>query len=302
MRAVAVRRPFRAGRAAWYVGAMSTATQPAASDLPLGLSGWALILGASSGFGEAISLELARRGMDIFGVHLDRRNTLPNVERITAAIRALGRKAVFFNVNAADEQKRKDVCQHIAQETQSAPEPRVRVLVHSLAFGTLRPFVQPLGSEPPADLIGKPHLDMTCDVMAHSLLYWTQDLLTLSLLGRGSRIFAMTSAGGHRVIAQYGAVSAAKASLESHCRQLAYELAPRGITANALCAGVTVTPALRKIPGSDEMIKVATERNPARRLTSPQDVADAVALLSHPLSGWITGNVINVDGGEDIAG
>ena len=289
---------------------MSTGTNPAApasqGDLPLGLSGWALILGASSGFGEALSLELARRGMDIFGVHLDRRNTLPNVERITAGIRALGRKAVFFNVNAADEQKRKDVCQHIAQETQAGPqtggEPRVRVLVHSLAFGTLRPFVQPVGASEPADLIGKPHLDMTCDVMAHSLLYWTQDLLSLSLLGRGSRIFAMTSAGGHRVIAQYGAVSAAKAALESHCRQLAYELGPRGITANALCAGVTVTPALKKIPGSDEMIKAAQARNPSQRLTTPQDVADAVALLSHPLSGWITGNVINVDGGEDIAG
>jgi NAD(P)-dependent dehydrogenase (short-subunit alcohol dehydrogenase family) len=85
-------------------------------------------------------------------------------------------------------------------------------------------------------------------------------------------------------------------------RQLAFELAPRGITANALCAGVTDTPALRKIPGHEEMIRVATARNPARRLTTPQDVANSVALLSHPLSAWITGNVINCDGGEDIAG
>ena len=277
----------------------------AASGLPLGLSGWALILGASSGFGESIALELARRGMDILGVHLDRRSTMPNVERIATEIRSLGRKAVFFNANAADEQKRKDVCQHIATEAGGAAAPKVRVLVHSLAFGTLRPFVPPVGADGSvgaADLISKPHLDMTCDVMAHSLLYWTQDLLALGLLGRGSRIFAMTSAGGHRVIPQYGAVSAAKAALESHCRQLAFELAPLGITANALCAGVTDTPALRKIPGNEQMIAVATARNPARRLTTPQDVANAVALLSHPLASWITGNVINVDGGEDIAG
>ena len=286
----------------------SSGSAPARAEetaLPLGLSGWALILGASSGFGEAIALELARRGMDIFGVHLDRRSTMPNVERILATIRGLGRKAVFFNANAADEQKRKDICQHIAGETGSAAAPKVRVLVHSLAFGTLRPFVPPVGpdgSTVASDLINKSHLDMTCDVMAHSLLYWTQDLLALGLLGRGSRIFAMTSAGGHRVIAQYGAVSAAKSALESHCRQLAYELAPLHITANALCAGVTDTPALRKIPGNEEMIAVATARNPARRLTTPQDVANAVALLSHPLAAWITGNVINVDGGEDIAG
>lgn len=286
----------------------SSGSSPAGSrdgGLPLGLAGWALILGASSGFGESIALELARRGMDILGVHLDRRSTMPNVERIMAEIRALGRKAVFFNSNAADEQKRKDVCQHISGELAGAAAPKIRVLVHSLAFGTLRPFVPPVasdGSVGAADLISKPHLDMTCDVMAHSLLYWTQDLLALGLLGRGARIFAMTSAGGHRVIPQYGAVSAAKAALESHCRQLAFELAPLGITANALCAGVTDTPALRKIPGNELMIAAATARNPARRLTTPQDVAHAVALLSHPLSGWITGNVINVDGGEDIAG
>jgi enoyl-[acyl-carrier protein] reductase III len=275
----------------WYVAGMEQGLQ---------LEGAALILGASSGFGEAISLELARRGMDIYGVHLDRRSTMPNVERIVTEIRGLGRKAIFFNANAADEAKRKDVVEHVARETEGQKSPRVRVLVHSLAFGTLRPFVPSAAGG--TDLIGKPHLDMTCDVMAHSLLYWVQELLSRELFDRGSRIFAMTSAGGHRVIAQYGAVSAAKAALESHVRQLAYELAPRGISANALCAGVTDTPALRKIPGNEEMIRVATARNPAGRLTTPQDVANSVALLSHPLSGWMTGNVINCDGGEDIAG
>lgn len=272
----------------------------------LNLDGAALILGASSGFGEAIGLALARCGMDIYGVHLDRRSTMPNVERIVGGIRALGRKAVFFNANAADETKRKEIVEQVVRETEEQGGPRVRVLVHSLAFGTLRPFVPPSGADAQAagsaELIGKAHLDMTCDVMAHSLLYWVQDLLAGGLLDRGSRIFAMTSAGGHRVIAQYGAVSAAKAALESHIRQLAYELAPRGITANALCAGVTDTPALRKIPGHEEMLRVAAARNPSRRLTTPQDVASAVALLTHPLSEWITGNVILCDGGEDISG
>jgi NAD(P)-dependent dehydrogenase (short-subunit alcohol dehydrogenase family) len=259
-----------------------------------------VILGASSGFGEAISLELARRGMDIIGVHLDRRSTMPNVERIVSTIQGLGRQALFFNQNAADEQKRKEICDQIAARTQGHGIPTVRVLVHSLAFGTLRPFVPP--SDAPADLIGKSHMDMTCDVMAHSLLYWTQDLLSRGLLASGSRIFAMTSSGSHRVIPQYGAVSAAKASLEAHCRQLSLELGPRGIAVNALCAGVTDTPALRKIPGNERMIAIAMERNPGKRLTTPQDVAGAVAVLSHPLAGWISGNVINVDGGEDITG
>ena len=266
-------------------------------DNELKLSGWALILGASSGFGEATSLELARRGMDIFGVHLDRRGTMPNVERITAAIRALGRKAHFFNVNAADADKRKEVVEVVERESAGAT-PRVRVLLHSLAFGTLRPFI----TEPADAGINKVQMDMTSDVMGHSLVYWTQDLVARGLLGKDSRVYAMTSAGGHRMMPSYGAVSAAKAALESHVRQLAYELAPRGITANAICAGVTDTPALRKIPGSDVIVRVAQERNPSRRLTTPDDVARAIAALAHPHTGWITGNVINVDGGEDIAG
>jgi len=66
------------------------------------------------------------------------------------------------------------------------------------------------------------------------------------LMGR-CRIFSMTSSGSTRVFATYGAVSAAKAALESHTRQLALELAPHGITVNALRGGVTNTPALRKI-------------------------------------------------------
>ena len=79
------------------------------TDALRSLRGWALVLGASSGFGEATSLALARAGLDVFGVHLDRRATLPNVERIVAEIRALGREAHFFNVNAADEEKRAEV-------------------------------------------------------------------------------------------------------------------------------------------------------------------------------------------------
>ncbi|MEE8178138.1 MAG: SDR family oxidoreductase, partial [Acidobacteriota bacterium] len=95
---------------------------------------------------------------------------------------------------------------------------------------------------------------------------------------------------------------AAKAILESHIRQLAMELAPRGITANAIRAGVTDTPALRKIPGSEKLIETARLRNPYGRLTKTEDVASAIGVLAQPGAYWITGNVIGVDGGEDVIG
>ena len=112
----------------------------------------------------------------------------------------------------------------------------------------------------------------------------------------------MTSAGAHRVVPSYGAVSAAKAALESHIRQLALELAPRGITVNAIRAGITDTPALRKIPGHESLIEGAAEKNPGGRMTTPRDVAEAIATLAMGETHWITGGVIGVDGGEDIAG
>jgi NAD(P)-dependent dehydrogenase (short-subunit alcohol dehydrogenase family) len=145
-------------------------------------------------------------------------------------------------------------------------------------------------------------MDMTLDVMAHSLVYWTQDVVTRGLMSQGGRIFAMTSGGGTRVLPFYGPVSGAKAALESHVRQLALELAPRGITVNAVRAGVTDTPALQKIPGAERIKRLAQERNPAGRLTTPPDVAGAIVALSHSSTYWLTGNVLGVDGGEDIVG
>jgi NAD(P)-dependent dehydrogenase (short-subunit alcohol dehydrogenase family) len=257
---------------------------------------WAVVLGASSGFGAAISRRLAEAGFSIFGVHLDRRATLGLVDEVCADIESAGGQAVFFNINASAEEKRRNAIDKMKETLEDGPpSPPVTTLVHSLAFGTLKPFV---GS--PEDVITKPQMDMTLDVMAHSLVYWTQDLFQAGLLARGSKVFAMTSSGGERVFPFYGGVSAAKAALESHIRQLALELAPHGISANSIRAGVTDTPALRKIPGNDRLIEEATRKNPSGRLTQPEDVAEAIAALSLTESHWITGNVIGVDGGENI--
>ena len=110
----------------------------------------------------------------------------------------------------------------------------------------------------------------------------------------------MTSEGATRAVPTYGPVSAAKAALEAHVRQLAMELIGHGITVNAIRAGVTDTPALRRIPGHEDLRAAAEARNPGGRLTRPEDVGEALVALASPRLYWMTGNAIGVDGGEGI--
>ena len=257
---------------------------------------WAVVLGASSGFGGATAVELAKSGMNIIGIHLDRQATMPLVQQIMKDIKHAGVKSMFYNINAADPIKRGETLDDIKEQLAADGNNTVKVLLHSLAFGTLKPYI----GKKAEDCITQAQMEMTLDVMAHSLVYWAQGLVLRNLMKKGGRIFAMTSSGGHTAIPSYGAVSAAKASLEAHIRQLAMELGPFGITVNTLMAGVTDTPALRKIPNSDKMLDIARAKNPAGRLTDPHDIARAIVVLSEEGASFISGNVIGVDGGEDI--
>jgi enoyl-[acyl-carrier protein] reductase III len=265
---------------------------------------WALILGASSGMGEATARALAAAGYNICGIHLDFRAGLTHVEELKGELSAGGREVLYINMNAADDEKRSGALDQLEarfQESRKAGrDPYVRVVMHSLAFGSLVPFV----TDDPKAGVDRKKMEMTQDVMANSLVYWVQDLYRRGFLGQGSKVYAMTSEGSSRVVPSYGVVSSAKAALESHVRQLAMELARtgRGITVNAIRAGVTVTPALLKIPEAQQMIDITMKRNPTGRMTTPQDVANAILALSGEGTEFINGDIISVDGGEFITG
>lgn len=260
------------------------------------LDGWAIILGASSGFGAATARALAEAGVNIIGVHLDRRATQPNADQVAADVRAFGREAWFFNVNAADDDRRGEVLGEVQRRfAERGQGEQIRILLHSIAFGSLKPYVG-------EDVLNQKQMDMTLHVMAHSLVYWAQDLLRRQMLSNEGRIYAMTSTGATLAWEGYGAVSAAKGAIECHIRQLARELAKTGITANALCAGVTETAASVKIPGYDAMSAAALGKNPHDRLTRPEDVAAAIVALAQPATYWLNGSIVYLDGGEAHCG
>ena len=119
---------------------------------------YALILGASSGFGKSISLELAKDGVNIIGVHLDRATTMPDVNQLIEDIRSKGVEAHFFNVNAADASRRENIISEIQKIFSSDKESTIKVLVHSLAFGTLRNFI----SGNPEECINQKQIEQSC--------------------------------------------------------------------------------------------------------------------------------------------
>ncbi|MBT8313215.1 MAG: SDR family oxidoreductase, partial [Maribacter sp.] len=150
------------------------------------------------------------------------------------------------------------------------------------------------------DTLTDQDLKITLEAMALSLYDWTKALIKADLFAADARIISFTSEGNSRSLANYAAVSVAKVALESLTRSIALEFAPLGIKANCIQAGITPTKSFEMIPGFQKNKADALKRNPNNRLTTPEDIANAVYLLTMDEAKWITGTVIKVDGGESL--
>lgn len=254
---------------------------------------FALILGGSKGLGLGTAKKLCREGFPVIVLHRDRRKDLEEIQQSFEDIRNSGGILHTFQIDALSRDARKEFIRDLPG---ILGEARIATVVYSIAKGNLRSLK---GPEKESGL-GITDFRLTADAMAFALYEWMEDLMASRLLAGDCRLIAFTSEGSQRVLPNYGAVSCAKASLEALIRQMAVEWARYGIRANCLQAGVTDTESLRMIPGSDEILTESLRRNPIGRLTLPEDVANAVYLLSLPEAAWINGNIIRVDGGEGL--
>ena len=258
---------------------------------------WALILGGSSGMGLAAAKKLAAEGMNICIVHRDRRKQLSAIEKEFDWIHEQGVELLAYNLDALKAEKRNEVLGYLAK--QMGDDGKIRLVLHAIAKGNLKPMTSDDEQQP---ILGTQDFALTIEAMATSLYDWVVRIHQENLFCRDARIIGLTSEGSHRAWKSYGAVSVAKAALESLCRSMALEFAPFGLRSNIIQAGVTDTPSLRMIPGSEELIEGAVRRNPFKRLTRTEDIANVIFLLSREEASWINGSLIRVDGGEGIVG
>ena len=255
---------------------------------------WALILGGSSGLGLATAKKLAQRGMNICIIHRNPRAQFDEINREFDEIKAEGIKFISYNIDAFNTDKRAELI--VELKGLLGAEGKIRALVHSVAKGNLKPMISDGNSSLKND-----DFNLTINAMAISLYDWTKALFEAKLFADDTRIISFTSEGNTKAWRNYAAVSAAKVTLEAITRNIALEFAPFGIRANCIQAGVTDTASLRMIPGSDKIKEHSLRRNPFKRLTQPEDVANAVYLLCKDEASWINGCVIPVDGGEHIS-
>jgi enoyl-[acyl-carrier protein] reductase III len=262
-----------------------------------GKSYWAVVLGGSSGMGLATVKKMAASGMNILTIYREPKLVeksitaeLSNLETQTGvSIRA-------FNINALLP----DEIDHIISELNSLLQPgeKIRLLLHAISRGNLKPLASSENNTTGEYLLSKEDFEITGYAMSVSLVDWSRAIFRAGFFSEDARIIGLTSEGAAKYWPGYTAVAAAKSSLESITRAMAVELAPFGIRTNLIQAGITDTPSLRKIPGSDQLKSFSITRNPFKKLTTAEDVANAVCLLCMDEAAWINGALLHVDGGE----
>ncbi len=255
-----------------------------------GTNGWAVILGASAGTGAAMARAVARDpGLDVFGAH--RGHHRESADAVAADVAGAGRRAVM---HVGDAGTLEGVAMGAAALAEVAGPRSVRFFVHSLANASVGSFVSGGG-----DQFVPRQVQKTFESMAHSFVYWTQELVRRDLLAPGARLLALTNPLHESMLRQCGLVLASKAALEAYVKHLAFELGPRGHRVNLLKFATVLTPAVEKVYSPEALARLDARHRrmiPAGRMCSTDEVGDFVSLLLDPRASWMNGATIDFTG------
>jgi len=236
----------------------------------------ALITGASRGIGAAIAEALARAGHPVI---LNYKSNQAAAEAVKARIEAAGGSAELLAFDVANAAEAEPAIARLLAEDEAKP---VGILVNNA--GLARDNTFPMMKLADWELVTRTTLD--------GFFNCTRPFVMPMVRRRFGRIINISSVSG--VMGNRGQVnySAAKAGIIGATRSLAQEVAKRGVTVNCVAPGLIDTDMIKGAP-IEEMMKAI----PMRRLGKPEEVASLVAFLASPEAGYITGQVIGINGG-----
>jgi enoyl-[acyl-carrier protein] reductase III len=240
----------------------------------------ALVTGGSRGIGREISLHLAHTVAHTIVVNYLQDDVAADLVR--GEVEAAGSRCLLARHNLAYPEEIAALFQDVRSITE-----RLDIFVHCAALGAFKSLID----------IKPNQWDLSFNVNTRSFLLCVQQCLPLMERGK---IVALSSLGAQRAIPNYGAIGPSKAALEAVVRQLAMELAPRGIAVNGVCAGLVPTDSIRLAPNSRTLAEEVERRTPAGRLATTSDIANVVMFLVSPEADWVCGQVIIADGGMSL--
>lgn len=240
----------------------------------------ALVTGGTRGIGLAVARAFAKDGVALVLTYL--RNHAA-ADAAVSELRGLGRHVTAMMADSGHRKDNERVFDLIRRE-----HGHLDVLVSNGGAGFFGPTLE----------VSDQQWRWTIDTNAKALLMQAQLASPLIALGTGKgRIVTIVSSGAERAVLNYGAIGVAKAAAISLVRYLALELGPRGITVNAVSAGLVDTEAVHALPQRELLMRIARRRTPMGRLTTTEDVAQAVLFLCSDQAAMIHGHTLVVDGG-----
>ena len=240
----------------------------------------ALITGASRGIGRACALALAKRGYDI-AVNYNSNDA--KAQEVVDEITSLGRKAIAYKANTADLTAVKQMFRSVVKD-----------------FGKLDVLVNNAGVVDDAYLlmIQEDSLSRSLDINIKGYFHCAQQAALKMFSKRSGKIINISSVSSVLAVEGQAVYSATKGAVNSMTAVMAKELAPKGITVNAVAPGFIATEMMDAIP--EELKAKYLEEVPMHRFANPEEVANAVAALCSDDFSYLTGQTIVLDGGLSL--